>query len=113
MARLSPWNEDGALTSFGVELNAAAKALVEASVTLEWSEADKDVALSLAMVAVLDGLSDWALETVQAYIAKEIRPGVPWASIAGATNRAPDAARMRFDPRQAALREKRLAAQSQ
>lgn len=113
MARLSPWSQDGSLTDFGNELNTAAVALVEVSVTAEWSDADKDMALSLAMVAILDGLSNWALATAQAYIAKDIRPGIPWASIAGATNRAPDAARMRFDPRQAALREKRLTARSQ
>jgi hypothetical protein len=112
LARLTPWNEDGSVSAFGEELNAAARRLVDAADKSEWSDADKEIALTLALAAVLDGLSEWALDEVQSYIARNVRPKIPWASIAGATNRAPDAARMRFDSRQAALREKRLAAQS-
>lgn len=108
LANLTLWDEDGSLSVFGKELNATAEALVESSATPEWSDADRGIALKLALVAVLDGLNDWALATTQSYVMKDVRPATPWASIAGATNRAPDAARMRFDPRQAALRKDRL-----
>jgi len=108
LAQLSPWNEDGALSEFGIHLNGVARTLAEVAVSSEASEEEIELAESLAMVAVLDGLSEWALGTIQKYVTNVLRPDIPWPSIAGATNRAQDAARMRFDSRQVKVRQKRL-----
>lgn len=107
-AQLTVWNEDGTLSEFGTHLTAVARTLAEVSISPGTTEEEIDLAESLATVAVLDGLSDWTLDTAQKYVTNTLRPDVPWPSIAGATNRAPDAARMRFDSRQFEIQQRRL-----
>jgi len=95
---LRPWTSDGALSGLGLALNQAAQELATKAVErYNLSDDERQQAVRLAMLAVLDGLAEWSLEISRAYIDVDLRPnGFTWPSIAGATNRAVDAAKVRF-----------------
>lgn len=103
---LEAWKSDGTLSPFGQILNRAAQELAEIAIKrhrLDDKEADH--ARQLAMLAVLDSLSTWALAVTQDYVMKSLRPnGITWPSIAAATNRGVDSSKIRFDKAQGAKR---------
>ena len=96
---LSPWLPNGDLSTLGQVLDGAARRIADIAIErhgLVGKEAEH--ARPLAMLAVLDGLARWPVGVTQRYVMEDLRPaGITWPSIAAATDRAADPAKIRLD----------------